>query len=87
MVVLDVLQKALEVTLKAFKLDCIFPVLRRHPLKGTLFYFFERSVSLKEEVQFLVVELVLSIHDHGCHLEREYQFMGFEDTHAYELVE
>lgn len=34
-----------------------------------------------------MVEGVVSIHDHGSHLEGEDQLMSFENTHANELIE
>lgn len=59
----------------------ILPSLIRHPLvRFWLGHTLQTGISLQEEVQFALVQLLLLILDHNGHLEGEHEFVLFEDT-------
>jgi hypothetical protein len=87
MLILNAFQQSFEGTFVGVKFDTILPRSIAEPFNWVAFYLIKRGVTLEEKVKFLSIERAISVHDHGGHLEGEDEFMGFEDTHADELVE
>lgn len=65
----------------------IFPAVLRQPGSWLLlFNWVKRGVTLEEEVELDLVERVVTVHDHGDHLETVHELMLLENTHASEIV-
>lgn len=83
----DGVNDAMPGLVQSIKLLHVLPSILGEPNEGLLgLNCLQRSVTFQEEVHFDLVELFVSVHDHGNHLEAVHEFVLFEDAHADELV-
>mmetsp|Transcript_42108 Transcript_42108/g.98302 ORF Transcript_42108/g.98302 Transcript_42108/m.98302 type:complete len:301 (+) Transcript_42108:1658-2560(+) len=86
-ILLDVFADVLDAVIKGLQELQILPARLREPrVWARLFGLLERRVAFHVEVELPLVKVIVTIQDHGRHLEAEEQLVLFEDAHTSVVV-